>query len=486
MQITSENRELEYDRFSQAIRDKLVHYQWPVEDSELDEIKQRLRSKRRIALWTRLSGGAVAAAIALLFILQPFSNHNRPDLSVNKIAENGNNPIEKQAENTKKTVSPEITTTTPVNERPPVSTHSTAGQAPKQVSNLLADSRRESADDKSAATALETAVVEQVEEPEITVVEPTTEEPAGQPSAQTAGQPKDKPAQIGPPKENNTSPSNLNGHQKESFQAGKKTKNVLLAAAFGTGGHFPSPNNSPNMNMNDPDYNSPGINSPGKEDPDDDNHTGEFYPGNGPRSASINFPGQSAPENVSDQRSKNLKEEYPLDKCSDVTHYTPISFGLSVRKPLNNRWAVETGLTYTFLYSRFRNQNPAVDASIKMHYIGVPLNMALSVLDKRQTSKWDVYLLAGGMIEKGFHLDYNATVDWTSQTHTVHQSGSISGLQGSLHAALGVSYRIYRDIDLYIEPRVTYYLDNNQPASIRTEHPFFIGFGTGLRFNINK
>lgn len=59
---------------------------------------------------------------------------------------------------------------------------------------------------------------------------------------------------------------------------------------------------------------------------------------------------------------------------------------------------------------------------------------------------------------------------------------SIAGLQWSLNLSIGVSYRFYRDWSLYLEPRYSYYFDNNQPVSYRTENMTLIGVGVGVRF----
>ena len=51
-----------------------------------------------------------------------------------------------------------------------------------------------------------------------------------------------------------------------------------------------------------------------------------------------------------------------------------------------------------------------------------------------------------------------------------------------MYLSVGVSYRFYRDWSLYLEPRYSYYFDNNQPVSYRTENMTLIGVGAGVRF----
>jgi hypothetical protein len=58
---------------------------------------------------------------------------------------------------------------------------------------------------------------------------------------------------------------------------------------------------------------------------------------------------------------------------------------------------------------------------------------------------------------------------------------SIDGLQWSLDGAMGIDYKIQRNISLFVEPKITYYLQNNQPMSSRTEMPLNVGLNGGLR-----
>lgn len=65
---------------------------------------------------------------------------------------------------------------------------------------------------------------------------------------------------------------------------------------------------------------------------------------------------------------------------------------------------------------------------------------------------------------------------------TLVEKKGISGVQWSLNGSVGVSYRLYREWSLYLEPRISYYFNNDQPVSIRTENSVIIGLGAGFRF----
>jgi hypothetical protein len=98
-------------------------------------------------------------------------------------------------------------------------------------------------------------------------------------------------------------------------------------------------------------------------------------------------------------------------------------------------------------------------------------------------SRWNIYVSAGGMVEKGLFSHYvQNTYSGTNKTVTTSNE-LIRGLQWSVQAAIGLSYRFNQDYSLFLEPKIIYYLDNNQPFSVRVdaEHPIIPGVNIGLR-----
>ena len=82
----------------------------------------------------------------------------------------------------------------------------------------------------------------------------------------------------------------------------------------------------------------------------------------------------------------------------------PISFGITVRKALNNRIALESGLVYTYLYTKL-NQSRMISgrATLGLHYLGIPVNLVINLWDNPD---WNVYVSGGGMIEKGVRFEF--------------------------------------------------------------------------------
>ena len=185
--------------------------------------------------------------------------------------------------------------------------------------------------------------------------------------------------------------------------------------------------------------------------------------------------------------STSVKAEYAADikeadYFNEIQHLPPVSFGLMVELPLSKCLSVESGLVYTYLESRFkRTTNPTGTGHLRLHYLGLPLYLKAKLW---QDPTWSIYFSAGPMIEKGLQSIYSQGIDYTwSITHTdVHSR--IEGLQWSLNTGLGVNYKIKKDLSVFFEPKLTYYLDNNQPMSARTEQPLVFGVNGGLRIEL--
>lgn len=220
----------------------------------------------------------------------------------------------------------------------------------------------------------------------------------------------------------------------------KKNDKWLLAAAVGSGGNLPVSNSSL-----DYAYNS---------------DMGSIV---------------SPPPNLE----SNLSLLSPSD-FSDISHSAPLSFGVMVRKNLSQHIGLESGLVYTYLSSDFEEYATVRHtAKLNLHYIGVPVNVVGYLWN---TPKWNLYLTAGVMVEKGLISVYDQNVYQNDKVLETSVRTSIDGLQWSLNASTGISYRFYQNWSLYFEPRISYYFDNNQPISIRTENPVVIGINTGFRY----
>lgn len=179
--------------------------------------------------------------------------------------------------------------------------------------------------------------------------------------------------------------------------------------------------------------------------------------------------------------------EYNKDKEVQTTakHRQPVRFGLTVAYQLNDRWAVETGLTYTRLSSELRSGTEGYyfTGDQRLHYVGVPLTLRARLVSLAQ---FDAYAAAtaltelrvAGTVERGYVLDYNT---WSVKHERVHSHP----VQCSLGLSLGVQYRLAPVVAVYAEPGVGYYFDDGSSVStVYSEHPFNFHLNLGLRFTL--
>ena len=167
---------------------------------------------------------------------------------------------------------------------------------------------------------------------------------------------------------------------------------------------------------------------------------------------------------------------------SEPRHYFPVSVGLELKYSfLNDRLGVGLGVNYTFLSSQYdalvdRTYEGDVEQSI--HYIGVPLNFYVNILSGKRLT---FYANAGCMVERAVRVDYDIT-----DLYGIRYRKSLDpvGVQWSANVGIGLEYRIWDFMGIYVDPRLTYFFDCDQPYSVRTEQPLQFNLELGFRFHI--
>jgi len=168
----------------------------------------------------------------------------------------------------------------------------------------------------------------------------------------------------------------------------------------------------------------------------------------------------------------------------NISYNLPLSFGITVKKELDRTFAIETGIVYSLLSTSFNKEFPRTDADLQLHYIGVPLNLHARIFGNR-SSKCEIYLSAGGMVEKGVLSHYvqkNYYDNINNYLKTIVLNEKIEGFQWSVGVAPGVDYKLFKNYSIYLEPKFSYYFDNNQPMSSRTKNQVVVGMNAGLRY----
>ena len=174
------------------------------------------------------------------------------------------------------------------------------------------------------------------------------------------------------------------------------------------------------------------------------------------------------------------------DTYTKVDHHMPINVTASVKWNVSEKWALETGITYTYLESDLHSgANFYWEDNQKLHYLGIPLKVHRSIWSN---SLLGLYASAGGTVEKCISGTLKSEYV-TNHKEKKLETSSIDEhpFQVSLMASLGAQINFIKQLSLFVEPGIAYYFDDGSSLStIRKEHPFNFNLQFGLRLNLRN
>ena len=155
-------------------------------------------------------------------------------------------------------------------------------------------------------------------------------------------------------------------------------------------------------------------------------------------------------------------------------HSLPVSYGINLNIPLNDRFSLTTGMTLSKYKSLF-----TIDESIfqgqtfvqKAYYLGIPLRLDMTLWERNRFSVW---VGAGGEIDR---LLYGIIGDNKLNDNTFHLSAI---------ANLGIRYMLFDNASLYFAPQMSFYFRPENPGIItyRTETPLYVSLNVGVTFDL--
>ena len=166
-----------------------------------------------------------------------------------------------------------------------------------------------------------------------------------------------------------------------------------------------------------------------------------------------------------------------------ITHKRPISFGIGVGYALNDRWSLQSGLTYTYLSSEWSTVLDYQGKSRQhLHFVGIPLGINYTIAE---WNKLRFYTTAGALAEMNvggtIKTDYYYFADEAVKTEK--ESVRMKELQWSVNARVGATYPVIKFINAYVEGGANYYFDNKSSIeTIRSDKPFHVSLQAGIRF----
>ena len=167
-----------------------------------------------------------------------------------------------------------------------------------------------------------------------------------------------------------------------------------------------------------------------------------------------------------------------------ATHHLPIKLGVSFRYELDERWNLQSGLTYSYLASDISEKigKNSYDTKQKLHYMGIPLQIGYKL---RESKRFRSYIAAGFQVEK---LVSGKAITRHSKNKELQgtsiQNISDKRLLFSTLASFGVEYALGNNFSLYAEPGIHYYFKNGNGLQTHyNEQPLDLNLTIGFRFH---
>jgi len=398
----------EKDLFNEVVKEKLTNYSLPIDDDSWGKIEERLNPAPHGKVQRKwIAAFAVAASIALLFVLSPLNKRTHQHEASNRLSNHEKTIIQNVPE---KGAGQSVLSQ---NNVPPK-----VSSMKSKISNHLAENNLTD---------------------EVIPVKETPEENSSAPVKEETTAKKNHPLSV---------KSSSDFEKETPMPVIKRKKRQSIRFSFGSGGNLIAENNANPKTFEE-----------------------------NPNSDFVYF--RAATQAVNDSRTNDIlsSENYP-----DVSYHLPLSFGITMKKDLNPTFAIESGITYTFLETTFNRNSPKSSANLQLHYIGIPLNLHTRLFADR-LSQWEVYISMGGMVEKGVLSHFTQKNYYNDNSVlSITSNEKIEGLQWSAGLSPGIDYKIYKNYSIYLEPKVSYYFENDQPVSARTKHPVVIGINAGVRY----
>ena len=175
------------------------------------------------------------------------------------------------------------------------------------------------------------------------------------------------------------------------------------------------------------------------------------------------------------------------DTQTRVRHHQPIRAGVSFTYMINDRFGIESGVTYTLLSSDMRDGSDRhfYDGRQRLHYLGIPLNVKYDIVRWRGFGLYgSAGLLAeqciAGRMRKEYVLD-------GSSYRTINEKIGSHPFQLSANISAGVRYDFTRTVGIYAEPGLSYYFDDGTTLeTIYKQRPLNFNLNVGVRFTVGR
>ena len=171
------------------------------------------------------------------------------------------------------------------------------------------------------------------------------------------------------------------------------------------------------------------------------------------------------------------------DKILRYSHHSmPITWSLVIRYRLNNRFGLESGLSYSRLTSDFEmgSNGNTINEQQTIHYLGIPVKGIYNIYSKRG---WNLYGSLGVTTEIPVYSPLNTSYYLHGILEATDKTTIRAPWQWSVGTGIGLQYNLTPNIGLFAEPSLQYYIPTGSNVeTYRTEHPFTFSMPLGIRF----
>lgn len=157
------------------------------------------------------------------------------------------------------------------------------------------------------------------------------------------------------------------------------------------------------------------------------------------------------------------------------SHRLPVTLGVNVGVKLPYKLSLETGLTYTYLYSEYKiPQNYVTKGTQSLYYLGIPVNLAYDIAEWKSLR---FYAAAGTRLDinlKAKQKSYQLNEEYP---HSFRDKKPV----WSLRAKAGVAIKVLDWLQIYGEPGVAHYFYNGDIRSYWSDNTLTFDLNFGLR-----
>ena len=171
------------------------------------------------------------------------------------------------------------------------------------------------------------------------------------------------------------------------------------------------------------------------------------------------------------------------DKILRTSHHQmPVTWSLALKYQLNNRFGLESGLSYSRLASDFEmgTDGNTIYEHQTIHYLGIPIKGIYYIYGRK---RWSLYGSLGMITEIPIHSTLRSDFYVNGQHEASDKNPLHAPWQLSTTVGLGLQIYLTPYIGFFLEPSLQYYIPmKSDIETYRTEHPFGFSLPLGIRF----